>query len=50
LVYHGWQCVSVEEALIINTVTRPYDAANPDEFRLDPHENHIPFDWTRRDG
>lgn len=50
LVYHGWQCVSAEEALIVNTVTRPYDAANPDEFRLDPHENHIPFDWARRDG
>lgn len=50
LVYHGWKCVSVEEALMINTVTRPYDHQDPDEHRLDPHESHIPFDWTTKDG
>jgi dTDP-4-dehydrorhamnose 3,5-epimerase len=50
LVHHGWKCVSIEEALIINTVTHPYDPAQPDEFRLDPHDNHIPFDWNQQDG
>lgn len=49
-VYHGWKCVSLEEALIINTVTRPYDRQQPDEYRLDPHDNHIPWDWSRVDG
>ena len=49
-VYHGWKCVSQEEALIINTVTRPYDYTQPDEYRLDPHDNHIPWDWSGRDG
>ena len=48
--YHGWQCVSVEEALIVNTVTIPYNAQQPDEFRLDPHNSHIVFDWHTRDG
>lgn len=48
--YHGWQCISVEEAVIINTVTHPYNTANPDEERLDPHNCHIVFDWHTRDG
>ncbi len=50
MVYHGWKCISLEEALIVNTVTRPYDHANPDEYRLDPHDNHIPWSWERVDG
>ncbi|MCA1906038.1 MAG: dTDP-4-dehydrorhamnose 3,5-epimerase family protein [Desulfarculus sp.] len=50
LVYHGWKCVSLEEALIINTVTRPYDHRDPDEHRLDAHQSHIPYDWSRKDG
>ena len=50
LVYHGWKCVSAEEALIVNTVTNPYNYAEPDEYRLDPHENHIPWDWSQVDG
>jgi len=50
MVYHGWKCVSVEEALVINVPTEPYDRDNPDEFRLDPHENHVPYKWERKDG
>lgn len=49
-VYHGWMCVSREEAVIINVPTEPYDYDNPDEERLDAHENDIPYDWRRRDG
>ncbi|MCB2189967.1 MAG: dTDP-4-dehydrorhamnose 3,5-epimerase family protein [Deltaproteobacteria bacterium] len=48
--YHGWKCISAEEALIINTVTQPYDYANPDEFRLDAHDPGIPWDWSDKDG
>jgi dTDP-4-dehydrorhamnose 3,5-epimerase len=50
MVYHGWKCVSVEEALVINVPTEPYDRENPDEYRLDPHENHVPYEWERKDG
>ena len=49
-VYHGWMCVSREEAVIVNIPTAPYDYENPDEIRLHPHENDIPYDWERRDG
>ena len=50
LIYHGWKCISEEEALIVNVPTEPYDRQNPDEFRLDPHENNIPYKWERKDG
>lgn len=49
-VYHGWMCVSEDEALIINTPSEAYDYGNPDERRLDPHDNDIPYDWKRKDG
>jgi dTDP-4-dehydrorhamnose 3,5-epimerase len=49
-IYHGWMCISREEAIIVNVPTERYDYENPDEFRLDPHDNDIPYDWTRKDG
>jgi dTDP-4-dehydrorhamnose 3,5-epimerase len=50
MVYHGWKCVSPEEALVVNVPTEPYNAAEPDEFRIDPHNNSIPYRWGRKDG
>ncbi|MFA5142546.1 MAG: dTDP-4-dehydrorhamnose 3,5-epimerase family protein [Candidatus Omnitrophota bacterium] len=44
-VYHGFKCISDTEAFVINTVTRPYDYKNPDEYRLDAYENEILYDW-----
>ncbi len=49
-VYHGWKCISEEEAIVINIPTEPYDNKKPDEFRLDPHNNNIPYNWERKDG
>jgi dTDP-4-dehydrorhamnose 3,5-epimerase len=49
-IYHGWMCISLEEAIIVNIPTECYDHDNPDEFRLDPHENDIPYEWKRKDG
>jgi dTDP-4-dehydrorhamnose 3,5-epimerase len=49
-VYHGWMCVSLEEAIVVNIPTERYDYDNPDEFRLDPHDNDIPYEWKRKDG
>lgn len=46
-VYHGFKCISDVEALVINTVTRPYDYKKPDEYRLDAYENDIPYDWRK---
>jgi dTDP-4-dehydrorhamnose 3,5-epimerase len=49
-IYHGWMCVSHEEAIVVNIPTEPYDHQHPDEQRLDPHQNDIPYDWSRKDG
>jgi dTDP-4-dehydrorhamnose 3,5-epimerase len=49
-VYHGWKCISTEEALVINVPTEAYDPKEPDEYRLDAHKNDIPYDWERKDG
>ena len=46
-VYHGFKCIGEEEAIVINTITRPYNHANPDEYRVDPYENDIPYDWRK---
>ncbi|HEY3277818.1 MAG TPA: dTDP-4-dehydrorhamnose 3,5-epimerase family protein [Syntrophorhabdaceae bacterium] len=50
MVYHGWKCVSEEEALVVNVPTEPYDRKEPDEYRVDPHVNEIPYKWERKDG
>ena len=49
-VYHGWMCVSPEEAIVVNVPTESYNYESPDEFRLDPHDNDIPYEWKRKDG
>lgn len=49
-IFHGWMCISLEEAIIVNVPTERYDYGSPDEFRLDPHDNDIPYDWKRKDG
>lgn len=50
LVFHGFKCVSDHEAIIVNCPTEMYDYKNPDEFRVDPHKNDIPYNWNRKDG
>ncbi len=49
-IYHGWMCVSQEEAVVVNVPTETYDHKHPDEQRLDPHDSAIPYDWRRKDG
>jgi dTDP-4-dehydrorhamnose 3,5-epimerase len=49
-VYHGFKCVGESEGIIVNCVTEVYDYKDPDEFRVHPHVNDIPYDWARKDG
>jgi dTDP-4-dehydrorhamnose 3,5-epimerase len=49
LVYHGWKCISTDLSLVVNVPTEPYHYAEPDEYRLDPHDT-LPYDWHRKDG
>jgi dTDP-4-dehydrorhamnose 3,5-epimerase len=50
LIFHGFKCISPEEAIVVNTPTEKYNYREPDEFRIHPHENEIPYDWERKDG
>ncbi len=50
LILHGFKCVSEDEAICINIPTEVYNYDQPDEFRVDPHKNDIPYSWERRDG
>lgn len=46
-VYHGFKCVSKEEAIVINVPTYPYNPKKPDEYRIDAFDNDIPYDWSK---
>lgn len=50
LVLHGMKGVGTEPAFIINCPTEPYNNQKPDEFRLDPYDRSIPYDWELKDG
>ena len=44
-VWHGWKCVSPEEAYIVNAPTEVYKYDDPDQNEL-PHDTPaIPYDW-----
>ena len=50
LVYHGFKCISEEEAIVINVPSDVYKYNEPDEFRLPAHGREIPYAWERKDG
>ena len=49
-VYHGFKCISEDEAIVINIPTEKYNYDNPDEYRVDPHDNEIPYEWALKEG
>ncbi|MEW6535781.1 MAG: dTDP-4-dehydrorhamnose 3,5-epimerase family protein [Candidatus Auribacterota bacterium] len=49
-VYHGFKCISESECMILNCTTNTYNYEDPDEYRLDPHDNDIPYDWSLKEG
>lgn len=46
-VYHGFKGASDCEAMVINVPTFAYNYKTPDEYRLDPYDNDIPYDWRK---
>jgi len=50
LVYHGFKCISEKEAIVVNIPTEAYNYREPDEHRVHPHDNDIPYRWERKDG
>lgn len=47
MVYHGFKCVGDSEAIVVNTVTEPYNYKTPDEYRVDAFKNDVPYDWGK---
>ncbi len=45
-VFHGFKCISETEAIVINCPTELYRYKEPDEFRVDPFDQSIPYDWS----
>ena len=50
LVLHGFKAYGPEPAYLVNTVTQPYNHKEPDEFRIDPFDNDIPYVWALKQG
>ncbi len=45
-VYHGFKGADPDgETMIMNVPTVPYNYTAPDEYRHDPYDPAIPFDW-----
>ncbi len=49
-VYHGWKAIGDKEAIIVNIPTEAYNYQEPDEYRLDPYDNSIPYNWKLKEG
>ena len=49
-VVHGMKGIGTEPAMLVNVPTEVYRYDQPDEFRIDPHKNDIPYDWSQKDG
>ncbi|MEA3345110.1 MAG: dTDP-4-dehydrorhamnose 3,5-epimerase family protein [Chloroflexota bacterium] len=49
-VMHGFKGISEEMTLIVNVPTELYNYDDPDEYRVPPHTDEIPYDWARKDG
>ena len=48
-VWHGFKAIG-ETAVIVNVPTALYDYKNPDEYRLPPDTDKIPYDWKLKPG
>jgi dTDP-4-dehydrorhamnose 3,5-epimerase len=44
-VWHGFKAISEEYALFLNIPTELYNYKDPDEHRLPPNSEKIPYDW-----
>lgn len=44
-VWHGFKVISQKPALVVNASTELYDYKAPDEYRLPPDTDEIPYDW-----
>jgi dTDP-4-dehydrorhamnose 3,5-epimerase len=50
LVVHGMKAIGSTPGYVINCPTEPYNPAQPDEYRIHPYDNDIPYDWHIKEG
>jgi len=50
MIAHGFKAIGAKPAYVINVPDRLYIYDNPDEFRIDPYDNDIPYDWRLKEG
>ncbi len=44
-VYHGFKGIGTDTAYFLSVPTLPYNYEEPDEYRLAPDSDEIPYDW-----
>jgi dTDP-4-dehydrorhamnose 3,5-epimerase len=44
-VFHGFKAIGTETAFFISIPTLPYNYQEPDEYRIPPDSEEIPYDW-----
>jgi len=49
-VYHGFESYTEDDCILINLPTEPYNHKNPDECRINPFNNNIPYKWNSKKG
>ncbi|MBI2164997.1 MAG: dTDP-4-dehydrorhamnose 3,5-epimerase family protein [Chloroflexi bacterium] len=50
LVLHGSKGYGTEPAFMLNCPTEPYRHDDPDEYRVDPFDPQVPYDWFKVHG
>ena len=49
-VYHGFKAIGTTEGMILNIPTEAYNHDEPDEYRVHPFDNDIPYEWDVKEG
>ena len=50
LVYHGFKAIGTKTAYFLSVPTEAYNYKKPDEYRLPPDSDKIPYDWILETG
>jgi len=50
MIAHGFKAIGAKSACVINVPDRLYIYDKPDEYRIDPYDNDIPYDWRLKEG
>lgn len=49
-VVHGMKAIGRKACYLLNIPDKIYDYDKPDEYRIDPWDNDIPYDWGLKEG